>query len=117
MRKIQIENYIVRGSVVTAVAQMTSGAGATLITGDADYLLDLIEIRFANDSAATSVVLKDDGTTVGTFPIPVSTAQGGAYSFATPLPQGAIGGRWYLTMGSQSGTVIDVYATFIKQTK
>lgn len=112
-----IENYVVRGSIVTAVASLTTGTPTTLITGDSDYLLDLVEIRFANDSAATSVVLKDDGTTVGTFAVPVSTAESPRYSFSIPLPQGAKGGRWYLDMPDITGTTVDAYATFIKQTK
>lgn len=111
------ESYVVRGSVVTAVASLTTGTPTTLISGDTDYLLDLVEIRFANDSAATSVVLKDDGTTVGTFAVPISTAQSPSYRFEIPLPQSAIAGRWYLDMPDLTGTTIDAYATFIKRSK
>src|SRR3990167_584814 len=109
----RVENYVVRGAIVTASVSLSTGTPTTLLAGDTDYLLDLVQIYFANSSsAATTVTLLDDGTSLHTFNAPVVTTQGALYNFEIPWPQSAKGGRWYLDMPDITGTTVDVKAIF-----
>ena len=117
-RVSRVENYVVRSAIVTASVSLSTGTPTTLLAGDTDYLLDLVQIYFANNSgAATTVTLMDDGTSLHTFNIPVVTVEGVLYDFTVPWPQSTKGGRWYLDMPDITGTTIDVKALFIKREK
>lgn len=106
--------YQVRDLIVTAYVTVTSGTVATLLAGDADHFLDLLEISCATDStvASTNFLLKDDGTTVRGFDIPVSGTV--ELKFPVPLPQSAKGGNWYVDMEDVTGTTLQIGALFVK---
>ena len=106
--------YQARDLVVTAYVTVTSGTTTTLLTGDSDHFLDLVEISCATDStvAATNFLLKDDGTTVRGFDVPVSGTV--ELKFPVPIPQSAKGGNWQVDMEDVTGTTLQVGALFIK---
>ena len=105
--------YEVRGALVTAVASVTNGTTTTLSAGDADYFLDLIEVTFANNSsAAASVTLLSDGSTVRTLQIPANDTV--ALQFNAPLKQWAKNTNWSVDMADITGTTISVGATLVK---
>lgn len=108
----------VRGAIVTANASVTSSAAAitTLIAGDSDYFLDIIEATFSNNSTvAAGVDLGNDGTVIRHIDI----AAGGTVqlSFNSPLKQGVKALPWTLTMSGTdiTGTTISVGAALIKK--
>lgn len=106
--------YEVRGACVSASASITTGTNGVLLTGDADYRLDLVEVSFSNNSTvAASLSLKDDGTTVRTINVPI----GGMVQlkFPIPLEQNAAGGDWTLDMEDITGTTVGAQAVFIKR--
>lgn len=106
--------YVVREAIVTAHASLTNGTNTTLLAGDADAKLDLVQIGFSNSSdAATTVTLTDDGTTVRIYPIPASTAN--EFSYEIPVPQNAKGGNWQVDLPDITATTITVRALFIKR--
>ena len=106
--------YQVRDLVVTAYVTVTSGTPTTLLAGDADHFLDLLEISCATDStvAATNFLLTDDSTTVRGFDIPVSGTV--ELKFPVPLPQGAKNSTWRVDMEDVTGTTLQVGALFVK---
>ena len=105
--------FVVRGACVTASATLTNGTNTTLLTGDSAYKLDLVEISISNTSTvAVPVTLKDDGTTVRNFNIPLSGTVQANYSI--PLPQSAAGGIWSVDTADDTNTTINVEAIFIK---
>ncbi len=109
--------YTVRDLVMTAQASVTTGTNTVLATGITGVKLDLVYISFTNSSdAAISVVLADDGTTVRTFTVPVSTTNAGVvtYDWPIPWPQSASGGTWMVDMGDYTNTTITVDALFVK---
>ena len=108
-----ITQHATRDALVTASATLTNGTNSTLIAGDADYPLDIVEITFANQSSvAVQVTLKDDGTSVKTLEIPA----GGTLELANgiPLTQGRAGGNWTLDMEDITGTTVVVEAVLMK---
>lgn len=114
--KVLTEPYVVRDSIVTASASLTNATVTTLIAGDSASKLDLVQIGFSNNSdAATTVTLKDDGTTVRTLSAPVVTASQPEYEWTIPLPQSKVGGNWTVQLPSLSGTTVTVNALFIKR--
>lgn len=104
----------VRGALVSAVATLTTGTAGTLINGDADYFLDIVEITMANNSTvAAAVDLKNDGTTVRSISVPANgTVQ---LTFDAPLRQETKNIPWVLDMEDITGTSVTVGATLIKQ--
>ena len=109
--------HTVRDLIATAQASVTTGTVTELLAGIAGTYLDLVYISFANNSdAAVNVTLKDDGTTVRTFTVPVSTNNGGfiAEKLDIPWPQSAVGGTWDVDMPDITGTTVTVNALFAK---
>ncbi len=112
MRQVSL-NYVVRGGIVTATVSLTTGTAASLIAGDADYPLDLVEAMFSNNSTVTATVaLVDDGTSVRTFQVPASSS----FEFIppVPIPQSKTAGAWRADMNDITGTTVVVDAIFIK---
>ena len=109
--------YTVRELITTAQASVTTGTPTTLIAGIAGTKLDLVFISLQNSSdAAITVTLKDDGTTIRTFTVPVATTNGGVitYDLPIPWPQGTSGGTWNVDGPDVTGTTVTVDALFIK---
>lgn len=110
-----IAQYAMRNAIVTASVTLTNGTNTTLISGDSDYPLDIIEVSFSNDSTvAAQVVLKDDGTTVKTINIPASGTV--ELNPIIPFKQNAKGGNWSGDMIDVTGTNVTIEATLIKNT-
>jgi hypothetical protein len=104
--------YTVRDMMKTAAASVSTGTSTTLLAGDEAVFHDLLYIRCANNSdAATTIVLKDDGTTVRTFDVPANDY---VAETLVPHPQNAKGGNWDVDMPDITGTTVEVTATFIK---
>lgn len=109
--------YTFRDGIATAQASVTNGTPTVLHAGDAIAKMDLVFISMTNDSdAAVSVVLSDDGTTVRTFTVPVTTTNSGTitYDWPVPWPQGTVGGAWRVDMPDITGTTVTVDALFVK---
>lgn len=105
--------YATRDALVTASVTLTTGTNSTLISGDSDYPLDILEITFANQSSvAAQVTLKDDGTAVKTLEIPANSTLELAKN--VPLTQGRAGGNWTLDMEDITGTTVVVEAVLMK---
>jgi hypothetical protein len=101
-----------RDALVTASATLTTGTNTTLIAGDSDYPLDLVEVTFSNQSTvAAQVTLQDDGTTIKTLEIPQGTTQ---LVPPTGYPQGRKGGNWTVDMEDITGTTVVVEALFVR---
>lgn len=108
-----ITQYATRDALVTASLSLTNGTNSTLISGDSDYPLDILEITFANQSTvAAQVTLKDDGTSVKTLEIPANSTLELANN--VPLTQGRAGGDWTLDMEDITGTTVVVEAVLMK---
>jgi hypothetical protein len=114
-------HYDVRGGIVTANATLTTGTATSLIAGDADYMLDLVEMTFSTGStvalgtATFGVDLINDGTVVRHFDM----FDGGVEQvvFDPPLPQITKGTPWNLDMDDVTGTTLKVGATLSKRRK
>lgn len=108
----------VRGAIVTANATLSSGTAASLIAGDADYFLDIVEIQFSTGSTAAlgtataGVDLINDGTVIRHIDVP----EGGTVQlkFDVPLKQITKNTPWNLDMDDLTGTNVSVGATLIK---
>lgn len=106
--------YVARGALVTATATLTTGTPTTLIAGDTDYPLDILEVTFSNQSTVAALVtLLDDGTTVRTLEIQPGTVELCPH---IPIIQGAKGGNWYVKMEDITGTTVTVDAILTKNT-
>lgn len=106
--------FSMRDGIVTAAATLTTGTNTILLTGDSDYLLDCIEVTFANQSTvAAQVTLKDDGTSVKTLEVPL----GNSFELVPnyPILQGKKGGTWSVDMEDITGTTVVVEAMFMKR--
>src|SRR3990167_1446299 len=92
-----IAMHDVRGALVSANVTLTNGTGGTLIAGDADYLLDIVEITFATASTAGGAVvdLNNDGTVVRSVGLP---AGGMHLKFDVPLKQITQNTPWVVDM-------------------
>jgi hypothetical protein len=104
----------VRGGLVSAAASVSTGSPATLIAGDADYFLDIVEITFSHNSTLAGAVvdLKNDGTIVRTVALPAGAVQ---LVFDAPLKQITKGTPWVIDMGDITGSTVDVAATLVKK--
>jgi hypothetical protein len=108
-----VTQYATRDALVTASVTLTTGTNTTLISGDSDYPLDILEITFANQSSvAAQVTLKDDGTAVKTLEIPAGNTLELAKNI--PIIQGVKGGDWTLDMEDITGTTVVVEAVLMK---
>ena len=114
--------FEVSGAFVTASASLTNGTSATLVSGDSDYYLDLVEIMFSSTSTVAlgtanfSIALKNDGSTERTFVM----GEGQDViqcTFPAPLRQNAKNTNWVVDMDDVSGTTVNVYATFVKKNR
>lgn len=108
-----IAMHDVRGALVSASASLANGTAATLVAGDTDYFLDIIEMTLGNNSTvAASVVLKNDGTTIRTLSVPANgTVQ---LTFDAPLRQATKNTPWIADMEDITGTTVSVDAVLIK---
>lgn len=101
-----------RDALVTASVTLTNGTSQTLIAGDLDYPLDLVEATFSNQSTvAAQVTLRDDGTDVRTLAVASGCTE---LVPPAPYPQGRKGGNWTVDMEDITGTTIVVDALFIR---
>lgn len=106
--------FQVRDLITTAIAILSTGTAATLVTGVSGAFLDLKQISFANNSGASaSVAILDESTTVRTIQVPVSSTV--HLSFDPPLKQNATGVNWNIDMEDITGTTISVAAEFFQE--
>ncbi len=106
--------YQVRDLLSTAFVSLTTGTKTEFIAAVAATYLDLIQISYANNSdAATVVTLTDESTTV--LSIPVAANSAGNMNFTPPLPQSATGVAWYVDLPDITGTTITINGTFSKE--
>ena len=114
--KLMVQLHDIRGAVVTANATVTTGTTTSLITGDADKMLDLVEVTFANNSSVGAHIdLINDGTTVRAVDIPAyGTVQ---LVFDTPLEQIIKNTPWNVDMNDITGSTVKIGALFIKREK
>ena len=112
--------YEVRSAVVTAQASLLSGSPVTLLTGDSDYFLDLVEITFACNSTValggllSGLDLRNDGSLIRRIDLPESGMV--QLKFPIPLMQQTKNTPWILDMDDITGVDVEVGATFIKNT-
>ena len=120
---IQItQPYEVSGAFVSATATLANGTATSLITGDADYYLDLVEIMFSSTSTVAlgtanfSITLINDGETYRTF----AMGEGQDVvqcTFPAPLRQNVKNTPWNIDMDDVTGTSVNVAATFVKKSR
>ena len=104
----------VRGALVTASASLTTGTATSLLAGDADYFLDLIDITMANNSTVSATVaLVNDGTTIRQFEVPAANTL--HINFDTPLLQLTKNVLWNADMNDITVTTVTIGAKFIKR--
>lgn len=109
-----IAHHDVRGALVSAAVSVSTGTPTSLIAGDSDYFLDIVELSFANASTASaSVVIVNDGTPIRTFQVPASNTS--RMSFDAPMRQQTKGTPWFIDMEDITGTTISVDAVLIKK--
>ena len=103
----------VRDLMATAYVSISGGTKTELIAGVTSTFLDLVQISFSNNSsAAATVALLDESTTVQTFLLPLNNTV--IHTFPTPIPQSGAGTAWYVDMTDTSGTTVTVEALFAK---
>ncbi len=114
--KLMIQMHEARGALVTASATLSNGTAATLLAGDADKMLDLIEVSFATASIlGVSVDLMNDGSVIRSV---VAPAGGTLHmKFDAPVEQLTKNIAWVVDMEDTTGTTVKVNATFIKREK
>lgn len=114
--KLMVQLHDIRGAIVTANATLTTGTATSLLTGDADKMLDLIEMTCANNSSVgATVALINEGTTIRNINIPAyGTVQ---LVFDTPLEQLTKNTPWNVDMNDITGTTVSIGALFIKREK
>ena len=114
--------YEVSAAFVSASASLTTGTAVSLLVGDADYFLDLVEIMFSTTSTVTlgtvnfNIDLINDGTIYRTF----STGEGQdvvQLIFPAPLRQNTKNTPWKVDMDDVTGTTVNVAATFVKKSR
>ena len=108
--------YQVRDLIATASASITNGTSTVLLAGTTDEFHDLLFISFTSNSTASAVTvdLTDDGTTVRSYIVPVTTTNSGIVQmdYPIPWPQGATGSAWRVDMPDITNTTITVQALF-----
>lgn len=110
-----IAMHEVRGAIVSANASLTTGTATSLIAGDSDYFLDIVEMTCANNSAAAvSLTLMNDGTTIRTITIPATDTK--HFKFDVPLKQQTKSTTWVADMEDVTGTTVTIDAYLIKNT-
>lgn len=109
-----ITRYTIRDLIVTAAASLVNGTKTSLVTGVSGSYLDLKQITLSNNSsAATTVTLTDESTTVRTIDVPANDAV--HLVFDPALPQNTTGVDWYVDLPDITGTTISVNAEFINE--
>ena len=104
----------IRGALVSASASPASGTAASLIAGDADYFLDIVEVSMSNQSTvAVGVALVNDGATIRTFQIPANKTE--HFKFDVPLRQQTKATPWLADMDDVTGTTLVIEAILIKK--
>lgn len=106
----------VRGLVQTAYVQVSTGTETTLRAGVAAAFLDLIYIKFSNNSdAAVSVDLRQvtTGNVIDTYQVPANGVVG--ISLPVPYPQQDTGNNWTVDLPDITGTTISVSALFSQE--
>lgn len=104
----------VRDLIYTATVSLTNGTKTELRAGVTGAFLDLVQISCANDSsAATTVTVSDESTTVRTLPVPANSVT--HVSYPIPLKQSATNVAWYVDLPDITGTTITVEAEFIAE--
>ena len=117
-----IQPYEVSGAFVTASASLTNGTAASLVTGDSDYYLDLVEIMLSSTSTVAlgtanfSIALINDGTTYRTF-VMGEGQDVVQCTFPAPLMQNVKNTPWNVDMDDVTGTTVNVAATFVKRNR
>ncbi len=107
-------NHELRGGRVTANATLTSGTIASLIAGDTDYFLDIVEVQFSNNSTVgVGVDLGNDGSVSRHVDIPASSTV--QLMFVNPHKQGVKNLPWTVQMDDVTGTTVKISATLIKE--
>jgi hypothetical protein len=111
-----IAQHDVRSALVSANASLTTGTATSLISGDADYFLDIVEITFSNNTTVaggvSNVDLISDGTIVRTVSCPPGVTQ---LFFDAPLKQITKGTPWNVDLVDITGDTIAVGATLIRK--
>lgn len=103
----------VRNAIVSSDTSLTTGSPATLLAGDTDYFMDIVELTASNNSTASAQVsLVSDGTIVRSFVIPASTTF--SKTFEVALKQVTKGTPWLADMEDITGTTIVIGANHIK---
>lgn len=106
--------HSVRSGIVTAAASLTTGTATSLVAGDTDYFLDIVELTVANNSsAAATVALTNDGTTIRTFQAPANSSF--QLIFDAPLKQNTKGIAWLADMEDVTGTTVSIGANLVKR--
>lgn len=113
-----IAQHDVRGALVSANASLTNSDASltSLVSGDVDYFLDIIEISLSNASTVgVGVDLGNDGTLLRHFDIPASSTIQLMYD--APLRQQTKNLPWTLDISGSdiTGTTVNVAATLIKK--
>lgn len=113
-----IAQHDVRSAIVTANASLSSSDAAftSLIVGDADYFLDIVEITLSNASTVgAGIDLGNDGTTIRHIDIPASSTV--QLMFDAPLKQITKNLPWTLDISGTdiTGTTVTVGAHLIKK--
>ncbi len=113
-----ITMYEDRSAVVTAQASLLNGTAVSLIAGDADYFLDLVEITFACNSTValggllSGLDIRNDGSLIRRVDLPESGMV--QLKFPIPLMQQTKNTPWVLDLDDITGVDVEVGATFIK---
>lgn len=102
-----------RNALVSASVSLTTGTAASLISGDSDFFLDIVEISLANNSTVgAAVALKNDGTVIKNFNIPAGgTVQ---LEIGGLLRQLTKDTPWLADMEDITGTTVSIDALLVK---
>ena len=111
---VRLPYHTVRGHLVTASATLTTGTAGSLIAGDSDYFLDLLDVTAtSNTTVTTNVILKSDGTTLKTLQLGAGTTS--HIQFENPIEQPTKAIAWQADMEDVTGTSVTIEARFQKR--
>jgi hypothetical protein len=102
------------GRQVTTITSST--AETTIVTADADELLDIYRLTIANTSATACVVTIKDataGTTVWVWAVPAGQSVGFSGPLDAAEPQSAVNNNWTATCGTSVASIV-ITASYIK---